>query len=72
MMSDPVVHELSRLALLTRSSPVHRPAPASGDNGAHIGFAASCFRDKLIEMNRTSELWVKKKGAAATAAPSLL
>ena len=30
-----------------------------------LGFQARCFPDELIEMERTSELWVKRKPAAA-------
>jgi hypothetical protein len=35
-----------------------------------VSFQDRCFPDALIEMTRTSELWVKKKAVAE--APSLL
>jgi hypothetical protein len=37
-----------------------------------LAFQQRCFPDDLIEMDRTSELWVKKKAPTVTETPSLL
>ncbi|OAN57420.1 hypothetical protein A7Q26_17000 [Sphingobium sp. TCM1] len=37
-----------------------------------LAFQARCFPDDLIEMDRTSELWVKRKAAEPAAAPTLM
>lgn len=39
-----------------------------GDLDTVIAFRDRCFPDELIEMNRTDELWAKRKGAIATTA----
>jgi putative SOS response-associated peptidase YedK len=37
-----------------------------------LAFQERCFPDDLIEMDRTSELWVPKKAKAAAEVPSLI
>ena len=50
--------------------------PTNTSNGyadrSKIAFQKRCFPDDLIELQPTSELWVKKKAPASSEATSLL